>query len=83
MTCVRNKGQADWQGTHLSIRAIQDGVVTHVDLLHDGYSAKNACYDKCVGGWSHFFNSLRAYCETGRGMPYGSALHPHAMRSGA
>jgi hypothetical protein len=55
----------------LSISKTPDPLYPH-DLLHDGYPAKNACYDKCVGGWNQYLKSLRAYCETGRGAPYGS-----------
>ena len=70
MTCVREKGQAGWQGTHLTIRAVADGVGTYVDLLHDGWAAKTSFYGICTGGWEHYAKSLRAYCETGRGEPY-------------
>jgi methyltransferase (TIGR00027 family) len=73
MTCIRNTNQEDWQGTHLSLRAVAQGEGTYVDLLHDGYPAKNAFYEKCVAGWAHYLGSLRAYCETGRGLPWGTA----------
>ena len=73
MTCVRNKGFPDWQGTHLSVRAIEDGAGTYVDILHDGYPARNVVYETCAAHWDGYARSLSAYGASGRGMPYASA----------
>jgi uncharacterized protein YndB with AHSA1/START domain len=70
MTCVRAASFADWQGTHLAIRAVEDGAGTYVDLLHDGFPAKNPMYDASAAGWEQYANSLRTHCETGRGDPF-------------
>ena len=81
MTCVGERNQPDWLGTHLSIRAIEDGAGTYVDLVHDGYPGKGGCYDLCTGGWAHYLKSLRSYCETGRGTPYAGAPQPRVAQS--
>ena len=80
MTCVGERNQPDWLGTHLAIRAVADGAGTYLDLLHDGYGAKSACYDRCTGGWDHYLKSLRAYCETGRGTPHKSMPQPRVAQ---
>jgi hypothetical protein len=72
MTCVRTPNFPDWQGTRLTIRAIEDGAGTYVDILHDGYPTKNAVYETCASQWSHYAKSLLAFCETGRGEPFTS-----------
>jgi methyltransferase (TIGR00027 family) len=80
MTCVRNTSQPDWQGTHLALRVVADGAGSYVDLLHDGYPARNVFYEVCVGGWAHHLKSLRLYCETGRGTPWGAVGQDPAPR---
>jgi uncharacterized protein YndB with AHSA1/START domain len=70
----------EWLDTRLSIRAVEDGNGTYVDLLHDGYPAKNHAYEECVAGWKHFLESLRAYCETGRGDPYTTTARSRGRR---
>lgn len=72
MTCVSSPNFPDWQGTHLAIRAIEDGAGTYVDILHDGYPAKNGVYETCARNWSNYAKSLRSYCETGSGEPFTS-----------
>jgi NAD(P)-dependent dehydrogenase (short-subunit alcohol dehydrogenase family) len=69
-TELTSENQEEWQDTHPSIRAIADGAGTYVDLLHEGYQAKSAFYERCVAAWDHYLKSLRAYCETGRGTPW-------------
>jgi hypothetical protein len=70
MTCVSHKNRPEWLDTHLAFRVIPDRDGTYVDVLHDGYGDKNGCYAQCVEAWTHHLESLRAYCETGRGTPH-------------
>ena len=72
LTCVRTRGQSEWQGTRLTLRVVGDGAHSYVDLLHEGFASKTPFFEKCAGGWKYYLESLRAYCETGRGTPYGS-----------
>jgi methyltransferase (TIGR00027 family) len=82
LTCIRNVNQADWQGTRLSLRAVAEGDGTYVHLLHDGYPSRNAFYERCKDGWAHYLHSLRAYCETGGGMPWGAPVVRSSVDSG-
>jgi len=70
MTCVGHQNDPEWLNTHLAFRVIPDGNGTYVDMLHDGYRAKSGCYAQCVERWTHYLESLRRYCETGRGTPH-------------
>ena len=70
MTCVRSEKFPDWRGTRLTIRAIEDGVGTYVDILHDGLPARNVAFEATTSGWDQYANSLRLYCEAGRGDPF-------------
>ena len=71
MTCIGNKNNEEWQGTTLSFDLEpQGGSATTVHFRHDGWARKSQCYDQCVGGWSHFMNSLKGYVETGTGAPF-------------
>jgi uncharacterized protein YndB with AHSA1/START domain len=70
MTCLRSTNFPDWEGSHLIIRAIEDGPGTAVDILHEGLPARNAAFDATAAGWAQYANSLRLCCETGRGDPF-------------
>jgi uncharacterized protein YndB with AHSA1/START domain len=61
----------EWVGTRVSfdIEASPDGSSTLV-FTHIGLTPQLICYPMCNAGWNHFLESLRAYCETGRGTPY-------------
>jgi hypothetical protein len=43
---------------------------TTIDILHEGLPARNAAFDATAAGWEQYANSLRLYCETGRGNPF-------------
>lgn len=72
MTCVRNKNCPEWQGTRLTLHAVEDGSGTYVDLMHDGWHERTPFYDNCVAGWETHLKSLPAYHLTGRGAPFAS-----------
>jgi uncharacterized protein YndB with AHSA1/START domain len=78
MTCTRCPIFADWIGTHITIRAIEDGSGTYVDILHDGYPERNGVYERCASQWGGYAESLRSYCVNGRGQPYGGKGSRHA-----
>jgi uncharacterized protein YndB with AHSA1/START domain len=72
-TCTENTGHPEWIGTQPTfvIRTLDDGH-TEIDFRHAGLERALECYDVCERGWDHFLESIAAYAETGRGMPYGS-----------
>lgn len=63
----------DWVGTHptFAITPLDDGSC-ELHFRHHGLTAALDCIEMCTLGWNHFLGSLRAYAETGRGMPMGS-----------
>lgn len=70
MTCVREENCPEWLGTRVSMQAKADGAGTAVELVHDGWREKTEFFGMCRAGWESYVESLRAYCETGRGTPY-------------
>lgn len=77
--CARSnmQGTDAWEGStiafHLSQR--RDGK-TALSFSQKGYK-DSPCLGVCDDGWSKVLGlSLRAYCETGAGMPYRSSLEP-------
>ena len=70
MTCIRETNQSGWVGTTLTYTLVPDGDRTRVELVHDGYAAKDELYAKCTKGWAFFLGSLQRYLETGVGEPH-------------
>lgn len=66
-----NASRTEWLGTTLRFTIDNDGEQTKIDLEHDGLVPSLECYDICEAGWDHFFlGSLKAYLDTGTGMPH-------------
>jgi uncharacterized protein YndB with AHSA1/START domain len=64
----------DWVGTRPTFTITPvDGEGAELRFRHHGLTAELDCIDMCTRGWDHFLASLRAYAETGRGMPHGSS----------
>jgi uncharacterized protein YndB with AHSA1/START domain len=64
----------DWVGTRPTFTiadAGDDG--SELRFRHHGLTSDLECIDECSRGWDHFIESLRAYAESGAGMPRGSA----------
>ena len=74
MTCVSHKHCPEWLDTRIALRVIPDVDGAYVDLLHDGFSVDNMGYVQCVEAWNRRLKSLKAYCETGRGMPHANGI---------
>ena len=73
MECVAHENNSDWLGTTLAIDVAEAAAGTHVHLAHSGYPAMNEVYDRCVGAWQYFMNSLARYATTGVGEPFPKA----------
>jgi uncharacterized protein YndB with AHSA1/START domain len=69
-TCTGNQNNPDWQDTEITFVLAADGKNTRLGFAHTGWRAKSPVYEACVGGWTHFLNSLKAYVETGKGTPH-------------
>jgi uncharacterized protein YndB with AHSA1/START domain len=64
----------DWVGTRPTFTITPvDGDACELRFRHHGLTEELDCIDECTRGWDHFLGSLRAYVETGHGMPRRSA----------
>ncbi|MEV0069206.1 MULTISPECIES: SRPBCC domain-containing protein [unclassified Amycolatopsis] len=62
----------DWVGTRPAFTIVPVDGATELRFRHHGLTAELDCLDMCTRGWNHFTESLRAYAESGVGMPSGS-----------
>ena len=61
----------EWIGTTIVFRLTpQSASATRLELEHVGLTPEVACYELCSQGWRQFLASLKAYVETGEGMPF-------------
>ena len=60
-----------WTGTQVTFDLEPAGDGTKVTLVHHGLVPALECYDACSLGWEHAAGrSLRAFIETGHGVPF-------------
>lgn len=65
----------EWIGTTIVFDLTSDGRKgAHLRMEHQGLTPSVQCHDLCVQGWLQFLGSLKAYCETGKGSPYFTAV---------
>ena len=72
-SCVQN-GNPCWVNTKLTfeIEKTNDGCL--LTFIHHNFDEKwkgTPLYTMTVDGWNFFMNSLKSYCETGKGQPWG------------
>ncbi len=64
----------EWIGTRIQFLLMPlEGNSTTLQLEHFGLTPSIECFDLCSQGWAHFIQSLKDYCETGRGTPFKEA----------
>jgi len=65
----------EWVGTviQFSLRGDAAGGGTVLSLAHIGLLPRFDCYEICCAGWVQFLESLKQYCETGVGAPFGGS----------
>ena len=65
---------SEWVGTRIEFRLAEaNPVQTQLNLRHHGLVPEFQCYEICSGGWKQFLASLKQYCETGSGTPFGGS----------
>ena len=69
-TCTGHENNSEWQDTEITFLLAANGDGTRVGFAHTGWQSRSKSYEMCVGGWSHFLSSLKAYVETGKGTPH-------------
>ena len=63
-------GWEEWIGTEISFNLAEKDNATTVHFAHKGWKEKNDDYVLCYKDWGLFMKSLKALCETGKGMPF-------------
>lgn len=62
----------EWNDTIVTFDISETDAGTLVTFTHEGLTPEGECYENCSNAWNMFVNvSLKAFIETGAGMPYG------------
>ena len=67
------EGDREWIGTRFVFDLATDGNLTVLRFCHCDWREVTDFYASCNYQWACYMNSLKSYCETGCGMPYGRA----------
>ena len=65
-------GPEDWIGTTLTFKLDENEGKTRVRFEHAGWKEANDFYAACSFSWGRYMESLRQYCQTGKGQAFGS-----------
>ena len=68
--CV--SGPEDWMGTQLIFKLDQNEGKTRVRFEHAKWKEDSDFFASCAFSWSRYLESLRQYCQTGKGEAFGS-----------
>ncbi|MEO6720799.1 MAG: SRPBCC domain-containing protein [Ferruginibacter sp.] len=72
-TCVQN-GNPAWVNTKLTFDIKKAGDKCSLIFIHSNFDEKwkgTPPYTMTAEGWNFFMNSLKSFCETGKGHPWG------------
>ena len=67
---VKNAAPPDWPGTKIAVSMAPSPQGTHVVFSHSGFPSTGGSYGYTNYNWGFFMGSLKAFAETGKGMPY-------------
>ncbi len=62
----------DWRGNTFTFLLDENEGKTRVRFSHDGWEAQDDFYAACCFSWARYLESLRQYCQTGKGEAFGS-----------
>ncbi len=65
-------GPEDWIGTTLHFNLDENEGKTRVRFEHAGWKEANDFYASCSFSWGRYMESLRQYCQAGKGEAFGS-----------
>lgn len=68
--CV--EGPSDWVGTHISFALDENEGKTRIRFEHNGWKETGDHFAACSFSWARYLESLRQFCQTGKGEAYGS-----------
>lgn len=64
------ENKSEWIGTSIEWDIKSEQHATVLTLSHIGLTPQIECYEICRAGWGQFLASLKAFAETGQGMPF-------------
>jgi uncharacterized protein YndB with AHSA1/START domain len=67
---VLRRGPEHWVGTSITWQLTPEETGTKVVFMQDGFAQADALFARTIVEWTFYLDSLRAYLETGTGMPY-------------
>lgn len=59
-----------WKGNRITFQLETSGLTTILRFSHDGWHTQNDSYAYCNSTWGHYLDSLKNYCESGKGSPF-------------
>ncbi|CAN5389995.1 SRPBCC domain-containing protein [soil metagenome] len=62
----------EWKGNTFTFSLDENEGKTRVRFSHDGWEAQDDFYASCCYSWGRYLESLRQYCQTGKGEAFGS-----------
>ncbi len=67
---IKDAASPDWPGTKIAITLAPSEDGTHVVFSHLGFPSTGGSFGFTNYNWGFFMGSLKAYTESGHGMPY-------------
>ena len=68
--CVES--EHGWQGNSFHFMMDENEGKTRVRFEHNGWEAQDDFYAACCFSWGRYLESLRQYCQSGKGEAFGS-----------
>jgi len=65
-------GTDEWLGNTFTFKLDENEGKTRVRFEHAGWKDANDYYASCSFSWGRYMESLRQYCQTGKGQAFGS-----------
>ena len=62
----------NWIGHRITFLLDENDGKTRIRFSHDGWNEQDDYYAGCCFSWARYMESLRQYCQTGKGEGYGS-----------
>lgn len=68
--CIQ--GDPEWLGTHLIFELEEKNNSTILKFTHSKWKKETDFWANCNYHWGYYLRSLKLFCETGKGTPFGT-----------